>query len=557
MFGGARAEGTFRRPDIGECPATISQMQQVSTRIGRGFGGETMYCPACGVKNRDDASECFICKKGLPASEIDISPDIVPEKSRRPGAPVPVSRSRNDAPASIGDRMLAVMVDSVLISSLTVLLAVSTSQLWQPYTTSSSYSSAREILFLSVGMLIGLIYFLLSEGIFGTTIGKSLVGAEVRKTNGDKATFKNVLIRNLFRIIDGIAFYFVGFLSALFSSRRQRLGDRFASTVVVQRPFGITVRLLSLLVFLAALAATGWSVMQINQAGGDWHRMLIGSGEAKPVSAAPASANTGMTRELAPLPPAVTGLRFVKFNLSPGVAGQTSASYRPGDSLDLVYEVSGFRSQGGSVNLDLAPSAYDPDGTVFQPLPSDALRGVLPAAVHKKQHRLTLPEFAPGGTYRAEVTAIDQAGNQRITGSAEFQVEGRPSRELRAPEIDDFQFSTTEGGMALNPPLFETGEAVHYRFKLYGLQVRDGQAEWQIAYKLYDPNGGLVTNQAEWDKNSKTFEYHPNTLFIPFQGRVSLASDAPRGLYRQEHVVTDKISGTSVTYNSQFKLKAD
>jgi len=514
-----------------------------------------MYCPSCGVKNRDDASECFICKKGLPASEIDISPDIVPEQTRRPGAPVALSRSRNDAPASIGDRMLAVMVDSVLISSLTVLLAVTTSQIWQPYTTSSSYTSAREILFLSVGTFIGLLYFLLSEGLMGTTIGKSLVGAEVRKTSGDKATFKSVLIRNLFRIIDGIGFYFVGFLSALFSSRRQRLGDRFANTVVVQRPFGITVRVISLLVFLAALAATGWSVMQINEAGGDWYRMLIGSGQSKPVSTGPAA--EASTRELAPLPPAVTGLRFVKFNLSPAVAGQKSASYRPGDSLDLVYEVSGFRSQGGSVNLDVAPSAYDPEGTVFQPLPSDAVRGVLPTAMHKKQHRLTLPEFAPGGTYRAEVTAIDQAGNQRITGSAEFQVEGRPSRELRAPEVDDFQFSTSEGGPLLNPPLFETGETVHYRFKLYGLQVRDGQAEWQIAYKLFDPNGALVMNQPEWDKNSKTFAYHPKTLFIPFQGRVSLASDAARGLYRQEHIVTDKIAGTSVTYNSQFKLKAE
>lgn len=524
-----------------------------------------MYCPSCGVKNRDDASECFICKKGLPASEIDISSDIVPEKTRRGEAipsgrsrnDAPATRSRNDAPSSIGDRMLAVMVDSVLIGSLTVLLAVTTSQIWQPVTTGSSYSSAREILFLSIGALIGLLYFLLAEGIMGTTIGKSLVGAEVRKTSGEKASFKSVLIRNLFRIIDGIAFYFVGFLSAVFSSRRQRLGDRFANTVVVQRSFGTPVRVVSLLVFLAALAATGWSVMQINEAGGDWHRMLIGSGEARPVSAVPATANAATTGELAPLPPAVTGLRFVKFNLSPAVAGQKSASYRPGDSLDLVYEVSGFRSQGGSVNLDVAPSAFDPEGTVFQPLPSDAVRGVLPTAVHKKQHRLTLPDFAPGGTYRAEVTAIDQAGNQRITGSAEFQVEGKPSRELRAPEVDDFQFSTSEGGMALNPPLFETGETVHYRFKLYGLQVRDGQAEWQIAYKLFDPNGQAVMNQPEWDQNSKTFGYHPKTLFIPFQGRVSLASDAPRGLYRQEHIVTDRISGTSVTYNSQFKLKAE
>lgn len=521
-----------------------------------------MYCPSCGVKNRDDASECFICKKGLPASEINISSDIVSEKTRR-AEPIPtgrsrsdapLSRSRNDAPSSIGDRMLAVMVDSALIGSLAVLLAVTTSQIWQPYTTGSSYSSAREILFLSIGTLIGLLYFLLSEGIMGTTIGKSLVGAEVRKTSGEKASFKSVLIRNLFRIIDGIAFYLVGFLSAVFSSRRQRLGDRFANTVVVQRAFGIPVRLVSLLVFLSALAATGWSVLQINQAGGDWYRMLIGSGESKPVSSVPA---VGITREVAPLPAAVTGLRFVKFNLSPAVAGQISASYRPGDSLDLVYEVSGFRSQGGSVNLDVAPGAYDPEGVVFQPLPSDAVRGVLSTAVHKKQHRLTLPEFAPGGTYRAEVTAIDQAGNQRITGSAEFQVEGRPARELKAPEIDDFQFSTTEGGLALNPPLFETGEAIHYRFKLYGLQLRDGQADWGIEYKLFDPNGATVMNQPEWDKNSKSFAYHPRTLFIPFQGRVSLASDAPRGLYRQEHIVTDKISGTSVTYNSQFKLKAE
>ena len=42
------------------------------------------------------------------------------------------------------------------------------------------------------------------------------------------------MVRNVLRIVDGVVFYLIGVIFILTSDERQRLGDRVASTVVVQ-----------------------------------------------------------------------------------------------------------------------------------------------------------------------------------------------------------------------------------------------------------------------------------------------------------------------------------
>jgi uncharacterized RDD family membrane protein YckC len=50
------------------------------------------------------------------------------------------------------------------------------------------------------------------------------------------------LVRNVLRIIDAIGVYLVGFLIAIFSRLKQRLGDHVAKTVVVQKDSGPMLR---------------------------------------------------------------------------------------------------------------------------------------------------------------------------------------------------------------------------------------------------------------------------------------------------------------------------
>jgi uncharacterized RDD family membrane protein YckC len=81
-------------------------------------------------------------------------------------------------------------------------------------------------------------YFVLLEWLWqGQTVGKRLYGLRVIRDDGAPAGFVAVLIRNLIRIVDFLpAFYGLGLLMIIFTSRSQRLGDLAAGTYVVRAP---------------------------------------------------------------------------------------------------------------------------------------------------------------------------------------------------------------------------------------------------------------------------------------------------------------------------------
>jgi uncharacterized RDD family membrane protein YckC len=81
-------------------------------------------------------------------------------------------------------------------------------------------------------------YFVLLEWLWqGQTVGKRLYGLRVIRDDGAPAGFVAVLIRNLVRIVDFLpAFYGLGLLMIIGTSRSQRLGDLAAGTYVVRAP---------------------------------------------------------------------------------------------------------------------------------------------------------------------------------------------------------------------------------------------------------------------------------------------------------------------------------
>jgi uncharacterized RDD family membrane protein YckC len=81
-------------------------------------------------------------------------------------------------------------------------------------------------------------YFVLLEWLWqGQTVGKRLYGLRVIRDDGAPAGFVAVLIRNLIRIVDFLpAFYGLGLLMVIGTSRSQRLGDLAAGTYVVRAP---------------------------------------------------------------------------------------------------------------------------------------------------------------------------------------------------------------------------------------------------------------------------------------------------------------------------------
>mgnify|MGYP001355542400 CR=1 FL=1 len=80
-------------------------------------------------------------------------------------------------------------------------------------------------------------YTALAEGFFGRTLGKHLMGIEVRSVDGGApVTWRQAVVRNAMRVIDELpGAYLVGLISIIIGPKPQRLGDRLAGTMVVMR----------------------------------------------------------------------------------------------------------------------------------------------------------------------------------------------------------------------------------------------------------------------------------------------------------------------------------
>lgn len=69
----------------------------------------------------------------------------------------------------------------------------------------------------------------------GQTLGKRLLRLRVMDETGLSLTFSQVLMRNLFRLVDMLPFFYLaGGIAMTLSSRAQRLGDIAAGTIVIR-----------------------------------------------------------------------------------------------------------------------------------------------------------------------------------------------------------------------------------------------------------------------------------------------------------------------------------
>jgi uncharacterized RDD family membrane protein YckC len=80
--------------------------------------------------------------------------------------------------------------------------------------------------------------YFLPEWLFGATIGKAIFSLRVRQLSGKPCTARQIAVRTVARLVE-VNPLLLGALPAgiaiLSSSRRQRIGDWLANTVVVRR----------------------------------------------------------------------------------------------------------------------------------------------------------------------------------------------------------------------------------------------------------------------------------------------------------------------------------
>jgi uncharacterized RDD family membrane protein YckC len=79
-------------------------------------------------------------------------------------------------------------------------------------------------------------YWIVCERLWGMTLGKRVFSIRVEARGGGRPSWGQSTVRNLFRLVDGFPYvvpYLLGFIVAMGSGERARIGDRVAGTRVV------------------------------------------------------------------------------------------------------------------------------------------------------------------------------------------------------------------------------------------------------------------------------------------------------------------------------------
>jgi uncharacterized RDD family membrane protein YckC len=135
-----------------------------------------------------------------------------------------------------GRRVIATWIDLFLVGVVYRILSAPLDLPWDLDGRDGDFASRVGHSFPALMLYAALagLYYIAFEGIAGRTVGKWVTGIRVITDSGGRAGFGRVLLRTVFRLLDGIGGYVLGFLIVVLSSRRQRLGDMVAGTLVVR-----------------------------------------------------------------------------------------------------------------------------------------------------------------------------------------------------------------------------------------------------------------------------------------------------------------------------------
>lgn len=137
--------------------------------------------------------------------------------------------------ASIGDRMAAFFIDTVIRGSYVVLLVLFFTYVISIDDLSRTWDNWSLMAFFGIVLLPIELYTLVFESLMeGQTPGKKMMNIKVVKIDGYQASFSDYLVRWFFRLVDIlISSSVVGIISVIISKNNQRLGGMASGTAVI------------------------------------------------------------------------------------------------------------------------------------------------------------------------------------------------------------------------------------------------------------------------------------------------------------------------------------
>jgi uncharacterized RDD family membrane protein YckC len=135
-----------------------------------------------------------------------------------------VSAATLTGPKLDNRRVLAGIVDLLIVTAGALLVLYA----------GDSLTSDRQGALSAVILGWALYYYFALESGGGQTVGKKLMKLRVVRADGRPAGMREIAVRTILRVVDGVGLYIVGLIVMLATGqRRQRIGDLAAGTIVV------------------------------------------------------------------------------------------------------------------------------------------------------------------------------------------------------------------------------------------------------------------------------------------------------------------------------------
>ncbi len=260
-----------------------------------------------------------------------------------------------------------------------------------------------------------LLFFALPECLLKTSAGKWIFGLIICHEDGTVVSSSGALIRSLWLSFDANP---IGFMTMFCSLRKQRAGDLAAQTVVIKAKR-------ELIGFIAVLA-TILITAAFFYVGSQNRDSVMHTGFQ--VNFLPSADFSGFApaREISP-----SGLGIMNFNFAEG-EGDTKtpkrpAIYEPGETVTVVFQVTGYTVKGQKVWLEEDIAVNYPDGTAGLKIDNiseynDRLRKPGPISF---ENTVALPEDASPGRYSVTITLRDRISQKEIKEQRFFYVSPR------------------------------------------------------------------------------------------------------------------------------------
>ena len=234
-----------------------------------------MECPHCHSQVTTHAKHCKRCGGVIPLGQhlLEEAGLMEPVRAAKPApsAPAPARNSDRVRFARLGDRFIAFVLDTAFLFGLFAIVDAWVFMRLGAFDGAElQLTVASLVIAVTLNAVILFLYGWLLEAAFGATLGKALVGIRIVATAALNPLSASA-IRNVFRIVDGLGLYLVGTAVAGCTEARQRVGDLFAKTAVVEQKFGIGVRVAAIVLWIATLGGAGWAVPRICSANNPVH----------------------------------------------------------------------------------------------------------------------------------------------------------------------------------------------------------------------------------------------------------------------------------------------